>query len=356
MDNNRLLLLLILSLGLNTPVLSHWGIHLNRLLCLLVPEGESKNVISHFTDKRAFVINEGASPARVKNRLAAESFTFIIYTMNPERKNGAEILHILYGAVSTGFYDDRTFSSTVIVVSDNQYLSDPEKRLFVINLDRPLYTDVIPLEEVVPKAEDLSLVAYKIKGLETTDPGRFAMYAAACFPYPYHKDDELLGKYIHLAASLCAADEAYHGESECLDMLFIKCLRDWCEKNHFSDIIDLPYLSEEEYERLSTAMFYNAEKELIFMSEHLFGQITTSMTLSISSLAIKRALIEANIIVPEPANLKTFTVKMSCFTGPEPHRPRMLRFNSNKLTTSSGLKLIDICKMRKHMEGSMHEE
>ena len=346
MNTNDFVLFLLLTVGLNAPVLSHWGIRLNRLLCLMVPEGETRNVVNLFCNFHALVIGEGFTPSSVTARLAMEAYTFILFTMNPNKKNSAEILDLLYGATCTGYYGSKNFTSTVIIISEDQYLRDPDWRMFMVSLNKPLLVKKIALETVVPQAKDLSLVQHMINGLGSTDlaPAEYVFCAASCFSFPIHRDDKLLETHRMLASSLSTADEIYHSEGEYLEMLFQECLAKWIIENNFSDIIELPNISAEDYQRLSSAIFFN-ETNYVFISESLFGTMTRSLKLS--SVVIKRVLVESGIIVPEANNHKSFTVKMNCIVDSKALRPRMLRFDSNKLVSSSGMKLIDFCKIRK---------
>ena len=350
MKAEKILQLTLFSLGLNAPVLLHFGYRLNRLLCLVVGEDESKATIDSFYEFNCLIIDESFSPTFVRKRISEETFSFILFSMNTEKKSTLEILSILYAAVASGYFNNRKFTATVIIVTENQYLRDVDNQLFFVCLTEPLQPGQIAISDVVPKPEELALVFHKIKELEKSefDPASKIFYAAACFLFPHNQDNMILETCCSVLSSIFTVNEAFHNEGASLDQLFVKRITNWAKETNFSDVIELPYLNTDEYSRLNIAIFYSAEKDLMYISEYLFSKIIEKLDLS--SPAIKRALADSGVLLPECSNFKTFTVKMNCFVNSKPHRPRMLRLNAEKLVSASGLMLIDACIMRKGKE------
>lgn len=338
---------IVKSLGLNGPLLKEWGYELTKLITLIVPEGQAITAMQLLACRDSIVINQGDRLSSVIKLLRSTCYSFVLFFFNPGGKNSEEIKNCLLSIALSGSFENRPFHARIVLISECKYISDPQNDQFFVSFES-LKELNLPIRSVVPDDDEVELVHDKVFSLTLDleeDVGR-ALYAAAGFLYPMYSDS--FEAVLTAAELLVEENEFFHDESG-LVQLFREGLFCWRRETHFSDVRELPFISMKEL-KTSGLDLICYDEQYVFIAENTFRKILPYIPSSIGPQAIKYGLKAGGLLIPEPGNAKSYSVKMLSKSDAGVGRTHMLRFLRDKLVDRYGGKFIETCLFERSNE------
>lgn len=346
-DNQRDILLILLSLGTNYPILKEYGLGTSKLLFVIVGEGQTQKAKSLLSDNDTPSVDEFMSIREVKRIFMDANSTFITYSYSYSRR-GQEFMPFLEMIARTGDVAGFKINALPLVIAEGIPLGYDLQRSFTVFLEGDLTEVDIDLEEVVPLDEELAVVEDKIQTILpiAASPDEKMLLAAACFSYPIMKRAGKQQEFENLlehARRLATLNEENQDTSQ-LEVLFINLLYDWQRQTDFHRVYELPYLEMKTLEWLKESMFFDTN--YIYMHEEVFKKIVKPLLNLFSLPVVKKALVEISMICPDQAG--TYTAKMGYYNVVGQYqRIRMLRFSADKLERPGELGFLELCRCGK---------
>ena len=340
------ILSVIKSLSVNLPVLKDWGYLMHKLPWLVVAEQEWRRLGQYFANGN-YYLDALMSGKTVSEKITLCSPVAAVMYYVPESREW-EFAQSLARVTRMGQVAGKQMQVLPIIISEHLPISENAQNLFfVINLEEKIEWNLI-LEDVVPQDDELPLVKKTIEEqnmVEASSEER-TLLAAACFLYPplcragFNKDFEWLLNSVREAVCM---DENL-SDTVGLSEVFIRVINRWHEKVEFEKVFELPDLESSVTKNWDEVVLFDSE--FIYLKDALFKHIAEPLVKIISINALKRQLVEDNVLCTDVTN--TFTVKVSyCNVAGQFCRERMLRFDRKKLEILGEEEMIEACLRRR---------
>ncbi len=334
---------LLKSCFLNYLVLKSIGKICNRLLVLVIPQGKAQVAIRCFatsTINHPLVIDSNMRMKKVF-RMLTECRSQPIFFVAADAKKAEEMLKFLASAVCSGYICGKELSAIPVIITEESNIPIGDSYFYVF-LENVNFEGSISNTKILPNRTEIvrGVTIYEgyVREKEIEDELKRLFLATSALLCAHR--EEKLSDYIPIVDELIQADDDYHNYMG-LDTVFLDLLERWQEKESFKQVFELPNVESEV--DISNSVFY--DDRYIFMKETLFANIVSSSK-SLPVGAVKRALLDAEILVKERSSL-TYPVKMSYVTPfGETKRIRMLRFSRERLCKPGNLDFISACKMQ----------
>ncbi len=336
---------ILVSIGINYPVLREDFVVLQKPLLIVTGERNLEKAAGILSDSGTPRLDEYLSAKKLMAVLNDVNSDFVLYKF-VQSKKGIVFLDMIAGAVTSGSIGGERFNALPAVISEKMPYACNTDRFFTICLDG--FND-ISFERfcVVPPEDELPVVFDKFKqeAAGATDE-ESAFLAAACFHYPYFRDNGLKEEFADLAGcakKLVEFNENIHDASS-IGSFFVDELYRWQSGTNFNAVYELPCLSTFMLQRLHKAIFFDGK--YIYIKDELFKKISSSLLSGYPVNVLKKLLIDDGIICSD--NTNTYTVKMLYRdSAGNPGSERMLRFSREKIDRAGEAGFVEICSSTK---------
>lgn len=189
---------ILVSIGINYPVLREDFVVLQKPLLIVTGERNLEKAAGILSDSGTPRLDEYLSAKKLMAVLNDVNSDFVLYKF-VQSKKGIVFLDMIAGAVTSGSIGGERFNALPAVISEKMPYACNTDRFFTICLDG--FND-ISFERfcVVPPEDELPVVfdRFKQEAAGATDE-ESAFLAAACFLYPYFRDNGLKEEFADLA-------------------------------------------------------------------------------------------------------------------------------------------------------------
>lgn len=337
------ILLIILSLGINYPILRELNLELSKLLLVIVDVGQSKTVLNILAPDDATRVDEIMNIKKLGEIVTNVNSGFVAYSYFHSRR-GRDFLNVLGAVAQSGRIMGEKSSAMPIVISEEMPTGCNTQDFFTICLNDGVGDIEVDHMLVIPPDDQLGVVFDKIRTIIRGEypQDKKALLAAACFLYPNMVENELESEFsevLECAQKLVEIDDNSHDMNN-MGAAFIKAMYQWQEQEGFYDVYELPNLDMNTQSKLGQVILF--DEEYIYMKESLFNIIAEPLLKICSVSALKTALVEADILRPERTN--TYTIKVGYYNliG-QYQRERMLRLRRSKISILGELEFVEIC-------------
>ena len=336
---------ILLSMGINYPVLKDIYPVLSKPLFVILPSGSVEAAINILADKNTPKLSSNLNFKGLNEVLNSVNSDFAVYHFM-QTKKGTDFLELILNAVVTGSQDGNNFGALPVVVSENIPFGFDLNNFFIIFFDDKFTGSSFNRMAVVPPEpeNDLPVILDKFHHVtaDSTHDEK-ALLAAACFLYPFYRDNGLEQAFpalLDFAKKLAELDEDNHSTENAYDF-FIPGLYKWQRETSFNAVCELPNIGIETEKHLDDYIFFN--NKYIYINEKFFKKIISSF-LGTSHLPLMKALVSEGILCPD----STYTAKMFYYNiAGNACRKHMLRFSREKLTQTGEAGFIEICQNTK---------
>lgn len=335
---------ILVSMGINYPVLKEIYPVLNKPLFFVVPTGNIAAAVDFLADKDTPKLNPNLSFKQLNEVLDSINSDFAVYPF-VQTKKGIKFLELIIDAVIAGSQDSSNFNALPIVVSENIPYGYDLSNFFTVFFNRDFKNISFDRMCVVPPEpkSDLPVILNQFCcSTKYATHDEKAFMAAACFLYPFYRDNGLeknfmflldwAKKLVELSEDSCDADN--------LSNLFLIELYKWQKDTAFSSVYDLsrPVINAQRI--MSNFMFF--DDKYVYFQERFFKKIFSSFLKLFNVNTLKKSLVENGILCSE--NTNTYTVKMIYYdSSGELCRERMLRFSREKLNKTGEVNFVEMC-------------
>lgn len=336
-------LTLLKSLGANFPIIKDIGYRPKRPIALLMSADGIESVRRILCVFRGPVINDAMSLTKVGEVLCSSNSDFVWVPYSNTRK-GQEILGFITTAQEIGSVGEKDITALPLFTVTGRVQNKDLEKLFLIYMDRDFSNVQVAVEDVVPPDNQVQVVLDKISELKLYGKSQEekAFMSAACFTYPALKAQgrgKNLEQLLRCAAKLVEQDEDSR-DTNVIGAFFVSELYIWQERENFQNVLELPQIEMSAEEHLEELILFDSQ--YLYMQESLFEEICKKLLENFSKGALKKALVDCEILCPE--NSKTYTAKFN-YTNivGEYKRKRALRFERKKLNQLGELEFVDLC-------------
>lgn len=327
MNDERFTLLrrirILKSLGMNYPVLRSSGLIMERIPLIRVEENNLSDLIRLLTDNGTMQIYEGILEKEIRD-IFKNADSFLIYRFTGSSRSSDFVVR-LYSLVSSGNIQD-FYWPLVFVLTDNAYVLQDHDKFFEIFLHGDLKEIESEDIKVIPEDGTVPMILERLKGITSESAEQRTIMAAAEFLLPLVSEIEFTE--IKKEAELLAMEGKEDSEAEEVMEAFLDRLQEW-GKVSTAIVRELPILVEEEIRKRRVLFF---DEEYMYCSQEVFAEIVSPLTGQISIGKLKRCLVEAQLLVPESGNTKSYAVKMNYEDEEGRKRMRVLRFSKELIT------------------------
>lgn len=351
---NLMILMIVKALGVNFPVLRELGFYMQKIITLVVPRGETKNVISILSSYGCIKLDEFAKQKQIREAFCETHSAFIIFPYKYSQRCN-KILDLVFSILKAGEVDGKILDALPIFITEDNVIQDNEDQMFLIYCEKEEFSQIkIPMENVVPEAKNLPLIEDKIKNyiIKAESKEEKILIAAICFLYPMIEEyqDYKFEKFIEMAYEMVQVDEDVR-DTQDLKEYFIESFLNWQQLNQFSGVYELHSYKKD----ISDKKVILYDQDYLYISEEMFKRICKPILEIIPISVMKTYLKEEGILLTNNNSLKGYTVKISIRSkeNGDITRVRRMKFDRAKLHRDGDMDIIDICKAR---EGRKNDE
>lgn len=340
-NKQQMICRIIKSLAVNYPILLADGCGFEKLLLLIIGQGEMGAIIKVLGGDNPQLIYSDMPSRKILLILVQNNSVAIFYPYSPDRKS-QEIVRQLSIMMRTGTFEQQKISTLPIIISEGIPQNMDMSACFSIYFSGDLRNIVGQELDVVPPDSQVPVVLDKIK--EYTEGTQIqeerALKAAASFLYPILKEtEEGILEYLKVVEDLVFSDDE-NQDANNIGESFLQELYKWQEKNEFHRAYELPYLGTEATKNFEQVILY--DEQFIFMKDSLFKEISENLLRVFSIDILKNSLRQEKILCP--GQTKTYTAKVNYYNvAGEFNRVRMLRFDRNRLKIIGEIDFIESC-------------
>lgn len=337
---------ILVSIGINYPVLRENFMVLQKPFLIITGDGN--------LEKAAGILSDSGTP-RLDEYLSVKKLMAVLNDVNSDfvlckfvqSKRGIGFLEMVAGIVTSGGIGGERFNALPVVIAEKMPYGCNKDRFFIICIDD--FNDMaFDRFCVVPPEDEITVVSDKFnqEAADATDD-ESAFLAAACFLYPYFRDNGLGKEFADLlccAKKLVELDENIHSLNG-IGSFFVDELYRWQAETNFYRIYELPYLKTFVLQRLHEVILF--DDRYIYMKDELFKKISSSLLSGYPVNILKKSLLDDGIICAD--NTNTYTVKMLYRdVAGNPGSERMLRFSRDKIDKAGEAGFVEICSSTKN--------
>lgn len=342
-DRQTMMYRLLRSLAVNYPILLDIGYGFEKLLILVVGQGDVSAVIRAVGGDAPQIIHESMTRERILSILTTVNSEPVFCLFSPTKK-GYDLVGNLKAVLKTGTFDMRHISAVPILISERVPPDIDLSDCFSVYLNVGLQGLTIQRQEVVPPDDQVSVVLDKITDYaeDAATQEERSLKAAACFLYPIFKKENAemyLPEYLKLVEELVFSDDENKDTNGLAD-IFVQELYRWQEKREFNKAYKLPYLEMEVTRDFEEVIIY--DEEFLYMKDALFKEISEVLIKTFPIDILKSCLAKEGILCQSKES--SYTVKVGYYNlAGEFCRVRMLRFSRNRIRLAGELDFIELC-------------
>jgi len=338
---------ILVSMGINYPVLRDIYPVLNKPLLVIVNPGNLEAAKNFLSNKDTPKLNPFLSFKKFGEILNSVNSDFVIYPFVQTQK-GTKFLEFITNTVVTGSLDSNSFNALPVVVSESIPYGCNLDNFFIVVIDDELAG--IPFDRmcVVPPENELPVIYDKFCDVSADvkhEHDKRALLAAACFLYPFYKENGLKEEFpvlLDCAKKLVELDENNHDAGNIPDF-FVLELYKWQERTLFNSVCELPEVGMYVEKKLNEFIFF--DNKYIYLKDELFKEIFLPFFDIFPVNILKKSLTDEGFLCPDNTHKNTYTTKMLYFNiAGNPCRERMLRFSREKLDRTGEAGFVEICK------------
>ncbi len=327
------------------PILLDLGIVLGRPILLSL---DTFPRIMGFAEKismRPIILQSVDKMPQIQKKLTGANSQGVFYTPTSiKRPNYRErqVLDCLSDLSRTGIFESMACKAVPLVLMEHPSLKELCHQYFVINIEAAAIEDC-PIIRPVLQEEELYVALDKINALKRAGNNNVFLYAAQFCHSSSYSRPEWYAKLERTALNLYELDENRQSTDE-IPSVFLSTLYHWQKDTHFKSVFLLPNLEERMIKAADSAMYYNEEKQFLYLTETLFQTIIRPLSSTFSLNTIKSCLSENGILMRNEA--KHFTRQMSYYNiiG-DLCRKRMICLDAAKLILPAEADFVTLCKI-----------
>ena len=318
-NKQQMICRIIKSLAVNYPILLAAGCGFEKLLMLIIRQGEMGAIISVLGGDNPQLIHNDMTSRKISQILTLNNSVAIFYPYSPDGKSQG-IVRQLSIVMKTGTLERQKILTLPIIISEGVPLNIDMSECFSIYFNGGLKN---------------------IVGTGRTEiQEERALKAAVSFLYPILEEtEEGIAEYLKVVEDLVFSDDE-NQDTNNLGESFLRELYKWQDEKTFHRAYELPCLGTEATKSFEQVILY--DEQFIFMKDSLFKEISENLLRVISMDILKNSLRQEKILCP--GQTKTYTVKVNYYNvAGEFNRVRMLRFDRSRLKIVGEIDFIEFC-------------
>ena len=328
---------ILMSAGVNYPVLSDLGFSMNRVPTLIVDPGQTVEAVRLLSSPNSCPVDEYAQENRIREALVSTHSSYVIIPYSGQK--GGRIISILCSILRTG-----TVNALPMLVTEKPFVDDPENSQFFVFSSDSLSGYSLTWDSVVPPQNSLPVVYEKcIEAVNgTASPEERFWLAAACFLFPLLDQGEY-EETLDTAKQMVEMDESCR-ESDDICNEFLELMNEWQKKERFNAVFELPYPGDSAIGNKESSIFF--DEESFYLHETLFKKICQPLFKYIPLRILKSRLQESDILKVDRSG--GYTVKRTYYDDDNVRKSmRLMRFDRNNTKAVGNLDLVTACELRK---------
>lgn len=340
-NKQQMICRIIKSLAVNYPILLAAGCGFEKLLMLIIRQGEMGAIISVLDGDNPQLIHNDMTSRKISQILTLNNSVAIFYPYSPDGKSQG-IVRQLSIVMKTGTLERQKILTLPIIISEGVPLNIDMSECFSIYFNGGLKNIVDQELDVVPPDSQVPVVLDRIKEYTggTQIQEERALKAAVSFLYPILEEtEEGIAEYLKVVEDLVFSDDE-NQDTNNLGESFLRELYKWQDEKAFHRAYELPCLGTEVTKSFEQVILY--DEQFIFMKDSLFKEISENLLRVISMDILKNSLRQEKILCP--GQTRTYTVKVNYYNvAGEFNRVRMLRFDRSRLKIVGEIDFIEFC-------------